>query len=67
MGSGPAASSSLEAIVGRHACAGSASGPLEFAPAAKPGLWRENLSHEEQTVIEEIMTPTLERMSYGSS
>jgi hypothetical protein len=40
-------------------------GPTEFARAAQPGLWRENLSAEEQRVVQEIMGAELEALGYA--
>jgi Sulfotransferase family len=39
-------------------------GPTEFARAASPGLWRENLSPEEQRTTEEIMGKQLAALGY---
>jgi hypothetical protein len=39
-------------------------GPLTRNRAAKPGLWRENLSDEEQRTVNEICGPLLERFGY---
>jgi Sulfotransferase family len=55
----------LEAIVERHSFVGATSGSLEFARAAQPGQWRENLTDEEQARIVEIMGPTLARLGYS--
>jgi hypothetical protein len=57
----------LETSIDRHAFANAPSGPREFARAARPGLWRENLTGEEQLVVEEIMAPTLDQMGYRSA
>ena len=39
-------------------------GPGRFARAATPGLWRENLSPEEQAAIIEILGPKLSELGY---
>lgn len=39
-------------------------GPAEFARAATPGLWRKNLSAEEQQLAEEIMGDRLADLGY---
>jgi hypothetical protein len=39
-------------------------GPGRFARAASPGLWRENLTAEEQQAVTQIMAPTLESIGY---
>jgi hypothetical protein len=39
-------------------------GPTEFARAATPGLWRKNLSPQEQRVAEEIMGERLVKLGY---
>jgi Sulfotransferase family len=39
-------------------------GPREFARAASPGLWRQNLSSEEQRIAEEIMGERLAELGY---
>jgi hypothetical protein len=39
-------------------------GELERHRAARPGLWRENLSDEEQRTCMEIMGPRLEKLGY---
>ena len=39
-------------------------GPTEFARAASPGLWRENLSSEEQRTTTEIMGKQLAALGY---
>jgi hypothetical protein len=39
-------------------------GTKEFARAATPGLWRQNLTPAEQDVLNEIMGPTLRRHGY---
>jgi hypothetical protein len=41
-----------------------AKGPTKALRAATPGLWRENLSDEEQLAVNEIMGETLERLGY---
>jgi hypothetical protein len=37
----------------------------KFARAAKPGLWRENLTAEEQRLIEDLIGPNLRELGYG--
>jgi LPS sulfotransferase NodH len=39
-------------------------GSGRFHRAASPGMWRENLSPEEQSAVEAIMAPMLVRLSY---
>jgi hypothetical protein len=39
-------------------------GSLEFFRAASPGLWRENLSAEEQAAMEEVIGPKLRELGY---
>jgi len=39
-------------------------GPGRFARAATPGLWRENLSADEQRLIDELMGPKLRELGY---
>jgi LPS sulfotransferase NodH len=39
-------------------------GPRKWYRAASPGQWRENLSHEEQRVMEEVMGETLVEFGY---
>jgi len=57
--------SALEAAVRAHAFgANEPTGPSEFARAATPGLWRQNLSPEEQRVAEEIMGDRLAELGY---
>lgn len=41
-------------------------GPLKFVRAAQPGLWRENLTAEEQRMIEQILGPKLRELGYES-
>jgi hypothetical protein len=56
----------LEAAVRTHAFGASEpTGPSEFARAASPGLWRQNLSSEEQRIAEEIMGEKLADLGYG--
>jgi hypothetical protein len=40
-------------------------GPGRFARAASPGLWRENLSPEEQATLDEIIGPKLREVGYS--
>jgi hypothetical protein len=40
-------------------------GAGRFARAASPGLWRENLTADEQRVVTEIIGPTLESLGYA--
>lgn len=42
-------------------------GPDKIFRAARPGLWRENLSHEEQGVVERVMGPKLRELGYRSA
>jgi hypothetical protein len=42
-------------------------GTTERNRAARPGLWRENLSEEEQRTCEEIMGPRLKKLGYESN
>ena len=39
-------------------------GSGRFARAATPGLWRENLTADEQAAVHEVMAPTLRAMGY---
>jgi hypothetical protein len=39
-------------------------GPDKIFRAAKPGLWRENLSAEEQAVLDRVMGPKLRELGY---
>jgi Sulfotransferase family len=56
----------LETAVQAHAFgANEPTGPREFARAATPGLWRENLSSEERRVAEEIMGNRLAELGYA--
>jgi Sulfotransferase family len=56
----------LEAAVRAHAFgAHEPTGPREVARAASPGLWRENLSSEEQRIAEEIMGERLADLGYA--
>jgi hypothetical protein len=41
-------------------------GPRSIARAAKPGLWRENLTPDEQEVADEIMGPWLRTLGYAA-
>jgi hypothetical protein len=55
----------LEATVRAHAFGvNEPTGPSEFARAASPGLWRQNLSSEEQRLAEEIMGERLAALGY---
>jgi Sulfotransferase family len=55
----------LEAAVRINAFGANApTGPSQFARAASPGLWRQNLSSEEQRVAEEIMGERLADLGY---
>ena len=59
----------LRALVERHAFESLPSeerGPLKFHRAASPGLWRENLTAEEQAAIERIMGPKLRELGYAA-
>jgi hypothetical protein len=40
-------------------------GPGRFARAARPGMWRESLSPEEQAVVAGILGPKLAELGYG--
>jgi len=40
-------------------------GPDKIFRAAQPGLWRENLSADEQEVVEGVMGPKLRELGYG--
>jgi hypothetical protein len=39
-------------------------GPLKFVRAAQPGLWRENLTGDEQAMVGEIVGPKLRELGY---
>lgn len=57
----------IEEIVAAHTFESvpeSKRGPLTRNRSARPGLWRENLSVEEQRTANEIMGPALERLGY---
>jgi hypothetical protein len=55
----------LETAVSANAFgANEPTGPTEFARAASPGLWRQNLSSEEQRLTEEIMGERLVDLGY---
>ncbi|HEX6460193.1 MAG TPA: sulfotransferase [Thermoleophilaceae bacterium] len=55
----------LEATVGANAFGtNEPTGPTEFARAATPGLWRQNLSSDEQHAANEIMGNALARLGY---
>jgi hypothetical protein len=55
----------LEAAVRAHTFgANEPTGPKEFARAASPGLWRQNLSSEEQRIAQEIMGDRLAALGY---
>lgn len=56
----------LEAAVRAHAFgANEPTGPTEFARAATPGLWRQNLTSDERRVAEEIMGDRLAALGYA--
>jgi hypothetical protein len=56
---------SIEAAVRAHAFGvNEPTGPKEFARAASPGLWRENLSEQEQRLAEEIIGDRLAALGY---
>src|SRR5919201_5104315 len=56
----------LEAAVRAHAFgATEPTGPREFARTASPGLWRQNLSAEEQRIAEGIMGERLAHLGYA--
>jgi LPS sulfotransferase NodH len=40
-------------------------GSKQFARAATPGMWQENLSADEQRVVTDILRPTLQRVGYS--
>jgi Sulfotransferase family len=42
-------------------------GPLQFSRAASPGLWRENLSDEEQRLLESIIGDKLAELGYEAA
>jgi hypothetical protein len=57
----------LAELVERHAfeqIPESERGPLAFARAAKPGLWRENLTESEQEALGRLLGPKLEDLGY---
>jgi hypothetical protein len=57
--------SALEAAVRANAFGvNEPTGPTEFARAATPGLWRQNLSSEEQRIAIEIMGQRLTDLGY---
>jgi hypothetical protein len=51
-------------VAERHSFERADSGPEQFVRAAQPGLWRENLTENEQQLIVEIMGATLTRAGY---
>jgi hypothetical protein len=58
----------LEATLDRHAfdnVPAERRGSLEFFRAASPGLWRENLTAEEQGAMEDVILPKLREIGYG--
>ena len=58
----------LEATLDRHAfenVPAERRGSLEFFRAASPGLWRENLTAEEQAAMEDVIGPKLRELGYG--
>jgi hypothetical protein len=58
--------SAIEAAVSANAFgANEPTGPTEFARAAQPGLWRENLSNAEQRIAEEIIGERLAALGYA--
>ena len=60
--------SELEATLDRHAfenVPAERRGSLEFFRAASPGLWRENLTAEEQAAMEDVIGPKLRELGYG--
>lgn len=57
--------SDVPAIVARHEFTqGGQHGPKEFARAANPGGWRENLRRDEQEVVQALMEPELREFGY---
>lgn len=57
----------IDAIVERHSFSrlpANQTGPLTRNRAARPGLWRENLSAAEQATVDGICGPLLERFDY---
>jgi hypothetical protein len=55
----------IAATVSAHAFgANEPTGPTEFARAATPGLWRTNLSAEEQRIAEDVMGEKLAALGY---
>ena len=66
----PMSDDELSALVERHAferLPAEDTGPLKFRRAARPGLWRENLTAEEQTAVERIIGPKLRELGYGAA
>ena len=58
----------LEAALDRHAFENvppERRGSLEFFRAASPGMWRENLTAEEQAAMEDVIGPKLKELGYG--
>jgi sulfotransferase family protein len=63
------AEAELQAALDRHAfenVPAERRGSLEFFRAASPGLWRENLTAEEQAAMEEVMGPKLREHGYAA-
>lgn len=57
----------LSSVVHRHSfeqLPDEATGPLKFHRAAKPGLWRENLTEEERSTMSRILEPKLRELGY---
>ena len=58
----------LDDIVARRSFAAlpeAARGPGQFARAASPGLWRDNLTGDEQAVVNAVMGPMLDELGYS--
>jgi Sulfotransferase family len=43
---------------------GGSAGPSEFFRQAQPGSWRQNLRPDEQTLVQELLGPTLRELGY---
>jgi Sulfotransferase family len=57
----------LAALIERHAferVPAASRGATGFVRAASPGLWRENLSGEEQDLVEDLLGPKLRELGY---
>jgi hypothetical protein len=64
----PVADAELESWIDRHAferIPETERGQSKFHRAASPGLWRENLSEDEQRAVEQMLGPKLRELGYA--